>query len=213
MVEITLKRRARDFAEKHDVSYTRALAAVDEPLHRLRDALFSNRFARPGFQLIDSENEILEPLHPLLVGNTFADYTRKLKGTEIRPYSKPTESQRAALLAEIARRMELFSRSKVRHILEYRELQRAGLADENLDFLPHYYHLFGDFEQSLIGLKAASYGLIEVAVFQERFSTHQWRESDGTIYNIPVPESQLGSRRLKKITMAELQELLHPTES
>jgi len=199
MTEISLKRQARRFAEKHGVSYTRALAAVDEPLHRLKFELATiDPFKHPGFLVTDSAEDILEPPMPA----TPAEYFRqKVRGTEVTPHAfAPADKE---LLLEVARRTQALLLSNSSDIWEHRALYRAGLTEENIEPLPHYYKRFGDSESFLRNWRGTSLGVFEVAVLQGRFRKNY---DEGRA----IPDRQLTALALKKITFEELQALLHP---
>lgn len=203
MAQITLKRQAREFAEQHGVSYTRALAAVDEPLHRLKFELHNRTFARPGFELTDSEEDLLlspDPSAPLSI----ADFTRRIRGTRARPFLRDRKAE-TEILFELARRTEILSESKAADIWEQRQLYRAGLSTENLEPVPSYYRRFGRAQDLILDWDGARLGFVEVAVLQDEL-----REIHSRNESLVAPR-QKGSFRLKKITLAELQDLLDPT--
>ena len=206
MTQITLKRQAREFAEQHGVSYTRALAAVDEPLHRLKFELHNRKLAqRPGFELTDSEEDLLlspDPSAP----RSIADFTRRIRGTRARPFLRDRKAE-TEILFELARRTEILSESKAADIWEQRQLYRAGLSIENLEPMPSYYRRFGRAQDLILDWDGARLGFVEVAVLQDELrEAHSRNES-------LVAKRQEGSFRLKKITLAELQDLLDPTGS
>lgn len=205
MTQITLKRQAREFVELYGVSYSRALAAVDEPLHALRQALYTAKFARPGFRLTDSEADLLEPLAPEKADSVFSDFNRVIRGTDRKPFvDNPKKS--IEFFRDLSRRMEILSESGAGDIWQHRKLYRAGLTEENLEPVPHYYHYYRKMAETLVGWRGHRLGVIEVAVFQERFDP---KMIDG--YSVDTPEAQRGSRRLKKISHGELLDLFDPT--
>lgn len=206
MTQITLKRQAREFAAKHGISYSLALKAVDEPLHRLRDALYNrSKIARPGFRLIDSEEDLLEPLAPEEEDSIFADLSRKMRGIDVKLFVSSARSK-SAFISDLSRRMDILTRSRAGDIWQHRMLYRAGLVEENLEPVPHYYHFYKDVERTLVSWKGANLGIIEVAVLQERFDP---RLIDG--FAVDTPDHQRGSRRLKKISHGDLLDLFDPT--
>lgn len=205
MTQITLKRQARQFAELHGISYSRALAAVDEPLHALRNELYSAKFARPGFRLTDSEEDLLEPLSPEKSNSVFSDFNRVIRGTDRKPFvDNPKKS--IEFFKDLSRRMEILNESRAADIWQHRKLYRAGLAEENLEPVPHYYHHYRRMAETLVGWKGHRLGVIEVAVLQERFDP---KTVDG--YPLDTPTEQRGSRRLKQISYGELLDLFDPT--
>lgn len=203
MTEISLKRQARRFAEEHGVSYTRALAAVDEPLHRLKFELMTARHRRPGFLLTDSEDELLDPIAPEHAESPFALFTRKIRGTEVKPHvhrgNEPGE-----VILEMARRTLILQASGAAHIWDHRMLYRAGLTPENLEPLAYYYQHFRDVQNLLLIGNGAALGFVEVAVLQE---AQREMRSEG----IKLRYGQSGSLRLKKITYADFLDLIDPT--
>lgn len=203
MTEISLKRQARRFAEEHDVSYTRALAAVDEPLHRLKFELSTAKGPRrPGFLLIDSEEKLLEPARD----DTPAEYFRqKIRGTDVKPRTVSNQKDREFLF-ELSRRTQVLLSSGVPNIWEHRALYRAGLTKENLEPVPNYYQRFDTQQDLLVDWHGAALGLFEVAVLQQRYAMRRNRGDN-------ISERQLRSLILKQITMDELQELLHPGQT
>lgn len=203
MTEISLKRQARRFAEEHDVSYTRALAAVDEPLHRLKFELMTARHRRPGFLLTDSEDELLEPVASEQSKDLAALFTRKIRGTEVKPYVT-NRGEPGRIILELARRTAILQGSGAAHIWDHRMLYRAGLTSENLEPVPNYYQHLRDPQKLILAGNGAALGFVEVAVLQD--GQRELREQGA-----PLRHGQGGSLRLKKITLDELQELLDPT--
>lgn len=204
MTEISLKRQARRFAEEYDVSYTRALAAVDEPLHRLKFELMTARRHRPGFLLTDSEDELLEPIASDQPENIAALFTRRIRGTEVKPYVT-NRKEPGRIILELARRTAILQASGAAHIWDHRMFYRAGLASENLEPVPSYYQHIRDPQKLILAGNGAALGFVEVAVLQD--SQRELQDQ-----GIPLRHGQVGSLRLKKITHSELLALFDPKE-
>ena len=129
-----LKRRAQAFAAKHDVSYTVALRAVDEPLHELRDLLSgSESEERYGgaraFRVVPRQ------------GSYGAAY--ELNGFDTaKKLGLPTMRNAMAFLEELVNRHRRLDTAEVGTIWQYRELHRAGLLPpeaEPMEPLLYYY--------------------------------------------------------------------------
>ena len=201
MTEISLKRQARRFAEEHDVSYTRALAAVDEPLHRLKFELANMHPARPmGFTVTDSEDELLEPIagdHPM------DELRRKIRGTDQRPaFSYPQRD--TMLLLELGRRTRLLLDSGAQTIWEHRALYRAGLTELNLEPVPNYYQEFKEPQDLLRDWNGPAMGIIPVAVLQDEYRKIVEK------HDLEISPRQQRSAWMRKITLEELQSLFRP---
>jgi len=133
-----LKKRAKDFAETHGLSYLAALKAVDEPLHELRDLsrtqneIQSHHFRLVGEQSIYSSAYDVPSESPLTEQPEYrsfvylGDFSRYGSGTE--------------LVLDIARRIEALEAVGAKDIWEYRELQRSGIHGELTHFEPFFHH-------------------------------------------------------------------------
>jgi hypothetical protein len=183
MVQNTLKQQARSFMERHSVSYSTALRAVDEPLHELRSLLRNPRarefsFAQ-GFRLIPEDSIYgeayfsKEPLSPS--GRRHDDrfsYRNSLKYME-----------------ESVRRYQLLRDHKVLDIWYYRELRRAGLtAPDAPEIEPVFHHYMGELGSSFspIAVHGGMLGIFGVNMDQFAFISEHFPL-------IPVTDQQLKS--------------------
>jgi len=201
MTEISLKRQARRFAEEHGVSYTRALAAVDEPLHRLKFELATMHRAVPtGFTVTDPEDELLEPADS---DDPLGRMRRKIRGVDYRPaFSYPKRD--TMLLLELGRRTRLLLDSGSQDIWEHRALHRAGLTELNLEPVPDYYQKFKEAQNLLRDWNGPAVGIIPVAVLQDEYK--KIAEEHGH----QMTSRQQRSAWMRKITLDELQLLFRP---
>lgn len=139
MVQNTLKQQARSFMERHDVSYSTALRAVDEPLHELRDLLGVPRFAEFAhamlFRIVPRDN---------LYGDAFIEERKLRLSGEIGRDTRFRYPIAMHFMEEAVRRSQLFKQNRVLNIWLYRELYRAGLTvtgSPNLEPVFHHYQL------------------------------------------------------------------------
>jgi len=208
MTENSIKQQARRFAEKHGISYTRALAGVTEPLYRLRVELLQSQADHPegrqGFRITEDRETFLEG--SLKTG-------MKIRGTSIyllRPEgSDPMrwdwQREQQDWLLEVARRTQVLRDSGARNFWEQRQLYRAGIASETLEPLAHYY--LGDTKTAklLDHWTGTNLGIIDAAVDQD------WREAmleKGHKFS----ELQMGAFTMRKISLDDFQALLQPAQ-
>jgi len=137
-----LKKRAKDFAETHGLSYLSALKAVDEPLHELRtfSAFPAQRYTAlyPHFRLIGEES-IYSSAYPELsydFGNPA--YLSTIKAAGLSHFDGTRD-----LLREIGRRLQLLEDAGAENIWEYRVLQRGGLLGADAPALEPFLHHYG----------------------------------------------------------------------
>jgi len=175
-----LKRRAQAFAAKHDVSYTVALKAVDEPLHELRDLMELPQtqdfnFATM-FRVVDKQGSY---------GSVYS-----ARGLEM-PYMAGDElSQFKGLwefIGESARRHQILKDRGLETYWEYRELQRSGiLGPDEPELEPFFHHYFEELRSPYAPMYAMGrrLGLIPVNLsgFLEIQDSHSF---------IPVTPEQL----------------------
>ena len=131
MVQNTLKQHARSFMERHSVSYSIALRAVDEPLHELRD-IGRNYYGAHSFRIVPRQGSYGSGFP----GVDSYDLTKNLGLSSF-------ESS-IACLKEIVRREGLLEASGSKNIWVYRELWRAGLLGPDAEALEPFFHHYDE---------------------------------------------------------------------
>lgn len=167
----TLKRRAQNFALTHNMSYLKALKAVDEPLHGLRDFLAEAKILggpnmRQQFRLHGEKgifSDAFAPRHRLVPSARLSDYhSEEPLFAPVLPPFETNISNRNAFLEQgvrarlgyptldhneffilLGERSSLLKSHSVENIWQLRELQRAGIISPAVDLSPklHYYGL------------------------------------------------------------------------
>lgn len=209
MTETSIKQQARRFAEKHGISYTRALAGVTEPLYRLKVEFLQSQADHPedrkGFRITDSQDSLLE---------VDANGGKRIRGTStyfVRPEgSDPMkwywQREQQDWLLEVARRTQILRDSGAHSFWEQRQLYRAGIASETLEPLAHYYSRDTKTAELLFRWNGAILGIIDAAVDQD---WHEAMLEQGHGFS----ELQKGTFALRKISLDDFQALLLPTQS
>lgn len=176
MVQNTLKQHARSFMEKHDVSYSTALRAVNEPLHELRNfsQLPDGEFTllHPHFRLVGEESIYSSAFPELDSDNPDRSYREVAKAAGLYQFGSPRE-----LIREMARRIELLEESGAQNIWEQRKLSRGGILGGISELQPIFHH-YGPALQ--LGLEAMIFEGPELGIYavnlaryidiQERFT-------------------------------------------
>jgi len=209
-VNKALKKRAQAFAEEHELPYLKALKAVDEPLHQLRDLTDPEELKRlgyhPHFRLIDEkERERADPksAYAELIAAKFPAVNAHEQ--VIVEKGLPHFATLDNLYGECGTRLARLHREGLTDIWSYRELHRAGLLGPEAQPMEPVFHYFGwhlnqSGDSALPG--EGKLGIFCVSIAEGRFR--------GTGGLIPVTETQLGALKsgesMERIELTPLSE-------
>ena len=208
MTETSIKQQARRFAEKHDISYTRALAGVTEPLYRLKAELFRSEVDHPGgrkgFRITGSWDTLFE---------VDAEGKKRIRGTSIYltqiededPGAWRWHRKQQDWLLEVARRTQILRDSGARNFWEQRQFYRAGIVSETLEPLPNYNWSDTSVQELLYRWNGSGLGIIDVALGLD--GLEELAES-----GYKVNARRRGSFALRKISLDDFQALLLPSQ-
>lgn len=200
-VNKALKKRAQAFAEKHELPYLRALKAVDEPLHQLRDLLDFKEISRagyfPGLRLAEAEDRRVSPYAKLIEDEEpWKAYAKLVARRELSRFDFSAD-----FYIELGKRISLIEETHSGDIWRYRELYRAGLLSEDSPYMePFFHHFSTEFTWGAESafLRAFQTGIVGVSIASAA-------DYDGSKSLIPVTEEELESlKRGNSIEKIEL---------
>jgi len=196
-----LKKRAQAFADAHDLPYLKALKAVDEPFHGLRDLTAPYTDSRPQsgaryFRLVKAPGSYASPYDA-------SSYLEKKQHPIFQRLSAGVSRfrGRSEFLRTMGLRTGLIEDCGAEDIWDYRALHRAGLLQADTPVLePFFHHHEHGLEHGFDALRPEGRKL---GVYELNFSSYLWVEKAGASY--PLTLQELDGLLAGELSAAEIQ--------